>query len=459
MRSAVEPQPALCAGRVRLCRLSHAVILLAACFCFAPQAQAQADRGERFLEALSYVPIGKDGLKAALPVAYVDLEAIEAAFGLEPPAKLAKLNWHDTFNFVRSYSNRALFFFGTMDKHPAYLFYDFWRYWRIGVEDWRDITSFDIADIAIVLYSGRDNWFDNKLAIVLGRSDKIQAEDTKNALLTAGVVAGSVESFWKIHHLIPSMLRKFHPYSWASPRDGGLLITADEEAVADVLRLDEGKLPSLADHPLVQAAVDSVYLNQEWPQPFANACFNIVGRMTPFDDVVSILYPVSAMPPSPLTLVAEQLGTGLGRLSLVATYQHESDAEAALHALESRVRRLPASMVDGRSNWWDGVRFAPLPAEGKASRFRPTLLEVLDATMESRLYDGRSGEGVWAASVSLVYPVTPLESLPKGSRFEDRSINALHIRPVSYQCRFGFLPFVSHLQERDRMATAGRRAF
>ncbi len=457
MRSAVKPQLAHSAGRRRVCRLSHALLLLVACFCFAPE--TRADPGERFLEALSYVPIGEGDLKAALPAAYVDLAAIEAAFGLQPPEALAGMNWHDIFNFVRAYSNRALFFFGMMDNHPSRTFFDFQILWLAFIDEWPEVTSFDLAEIERILHSGRELNFKVSTTIALGRPNTITASKANSALHSADIIIGSIGSFWEVNSMIPSTLRSIVPYAWVGPKDGALVIVATEDLALEQVRLEEGDLSSMADSPLVRAAIASVYSNKEWRQPLANACLNVVGGMIPLDDIVSILNPISAMPPSPLTLVAEQLEGGLGRLSLVAAYSNEPDAQTALEALESRMRRLPASMVDRHWTWFDNVRFAPLPAEGKASRFRPTLLEVLDAALESHLYDGSNDEGVWAASVSLVYPVTPLKSLPKGSRFEDRSINALHIRPVSYQCRFGFLPFVSHLLERDHRATAGRRFF
>ncbi len=161
---------------------------------------------------------------------------------------------------------------------------------------------------------------------------------------------------------LPTVSGRREPFipsaSWEESRnfarlaDDALVVANEAYERAMVPALEEGRRNSLASYASLRALIAAAYLDAVWPEPLAIACFQ-KGAQVPLylTDLMTLVFPVEAMPPSPVTLIAEQLKTDRGRLLFTAVHETADAALKASRELAARLRRWLLSPVAEGNKW------------------------------------------------------------------------------------------------------------
>lgn len=392
---------------------------------------AAADPGKRLLEALSWVPVQEEGLSASLPLRYVDLAAIERAFGFDPPARIAGLDSLEYFNHKRRYSHRAFVLFGGEGRvSPASS--PLQSFLLVIKDQWPETLGFDLAAIDRALFSGPWQPFADDLRAIAvlmlrpGSADEGKMTAALEASSRAqaagfGTARRTRDAWWEAMGLHPLSVLTSFDHGFGKPADDALVAVGAgfQRSLVDALQAD--RAASLARHPKLRALLAAIHSDEQWQQPLAAACFNTSSEVPPFvPDLLTLVFPLSGLPRSEVTLVAEQLKPGQGRLVFAAVYERAADAVSATRALEGRLRRWPLRLEQiWQASWRKRLNRKAL--HRGSPLFRPLTVYSLAAILKGETVPLAGDPDLWVALATLTYPLAPLGPLAEGetNRFDD----------------------------------------
>ncbi len=422
---------------------------------------AAADQGNRLLETLSWVPLQEEGLAASLPLRYVDLAAIESAFGFDPPGRLAGLDSLAYFNHKRRYSHRAFILFGGEGRvSPASS--PLQSFLLVIKDAWPRVLGFDLAAIDRALFGGPWQPFADELraiAVLMLRPESAD-EDWMTAALERSsrweeAAFGSARraggGWWEARGLHPFSVLGSFDHGFGKPADDALLAVGAGYQRSRIDDLQAGRALSLAHHPKLRALLAAAYSDPEWQEPLATGCFNTTSKVPPFvPDLLTLVFPLSGLPHAEVTLVAEQVKSDQGRLLFAAVYDRDDHALAATRALEGRLRRWPLRLEQIWQGSWR-KRLDPKALHHGAPLFRPLTIDSLGASLSSETVSFAEDDDLWVALAHLTYPVEPLGPLAEGgTNWLDDGDSENQVAAVRANCVAGSWIFATATSEQGR---------